>query len=123
MVITNEQIEEVDRLWNSYFFPNTETLRNKLNIYDKEELQEKEAEITFERLVELYENPIQGNFDEEHWKQIHRYIFGDLYDWAGEYRYVNMQKETGFTNVQNIEYFLNGELKLMNAEINNIYSV
>lgn len=123
MVITNEKIEEVDRLWNSYFFPNTETLRNKLNIYDKEELQEKEAEITFERLVELYENPIQGNFDEEHWKQIHRYIFGDLYDWAGEYRYVNMQKETGFTNVQNIGYFLNGELKLMNAEINNIYSV
>ena len=118
MAITNEKLEEIDRLWNSYFFPNTETLRNKLNIYDKEELQEKEAEITFERLVELYEN-----FDEEHWKQIHRYIFGDLYDWAGEYRYVNMQKETGFTDVTNIEYFLNGELKLMNAEINNIYSV
>ena len=32
MVITNEQIEEVDRLWNSYFFPKTETLKNKLNI-------------------------------------------------------------------------------------------
>lgn len=123
MAVTNEMMEEIDRLWNSYFYPNTDTLRNKLNIYNKEELQEKEAEISFERLVELYENPIKGNFDEEHWKQIHRYIFGDLYDWAGEYRYVNMQKETGFTDVQNIPYFLNGELKLMNTEINNIYSV
>ena len=45
MAITNEKLEEIDRLWNSYFFPNTETLRNKLNIYDKEELQKKEAEI------------------------------------------------------------------------------
>ncbi len=39
MAITNEKLEEIDRLWNSYFFPNTEILRNKLNIYDKEELQ------------------------------------------------------------------------------------
>ena len=49
-------------------------------------------------------------------------IFGDIYDWAGEYRYVNMRKETGFTEVQNIETYLNGEFKLMNAEIGSIYS-
>ncbi len=123
MAVTNEMLEEINRLWDSYFFPGTNTLRNKLGIYDYDELKQKEAEITFEKLVELYINPIQGNFDVEHWKNIHKYLFEDIYDWAGEYRYVNMQKETGFTDVHSIDYFLNGELKLMNAEINNIYSV
>lgn len=123
MAVTNEMLEEINRLWDSYFFPGTNTLRNKLGIYDYDELKQKEAEITFEKLVELYINPIQGNFDVEHWKNIHKYLFEDIYDWAGEYRYVNMQKETGFTDVHSIDYFLNGELKLMNVEINNIYSV
>lgn len=123
MAVTNEKLEEINRLWDSYFFPGTNTLRNKLGIYDYDELKQKEAEITFEKLVELYINPIQGNFDVEHWKNIHKYLFEDIYDWAGEYRYVNMQKETEFTDVHSIDYFLNGELKLMNAEINNIYSV
>lgn len=123
MAVTNEKLEEINRLWDSYFFPGTNTLRNKLGIYDYDELKQKEAEITFEKLVELYINPIQGNFDVDHWKNIHKYLFEDIYDWAGEYRYVNMQKETGFTDVHSIDYFLNGELKLMNAEINNIYSV
>lgn len=123
MAVTNEKLEEINRLWDSYFFPGTNTLRNKLGIYDYDELKQKEAEITFEKLVELYINPIQGNFNVNHWKNIHKYLFEDIYDWAGEYRYVNMQKETGFTDVHSIDYYLNGELKLMNAEINNIYSV
>lgn len=58
MALTNERIEEINRLWDSYFYPETTTLKNKLNIMDPDELKEKEAEITFEKLVELYENPI-----------------------------------------------------------------
>lgn len=122
MALTNEQLDEINRLWDSYFFPGTNTLRNKLNIYDYDELKQKEAEVTFEKLVELYLEPIKGNFDAEHLKQIHKYMFGDIYDWAGEYRYVNMRKETGFTDVKNIDVYLNGEFKLMNAEIGSIYS-
>lgn len=122
MALTAEQIEEQNRLWDSYFFPGTNTLRNKLNIYDPEELKVREAEITFEKLVDLYMNPIEGNFDTEHWKRIHKYLFEDIYDWAGEYRYVNMRKETGFTDVKNIDTFLAGELQLMNEEIAKVYS-
>ncbi len=119
---TFDRQEELDRLWNSYFYPGTTTLKNKLGITDPEELKQKEAEITFEKLVELYMNPIEGNFDIIHWKQIHKYLFDDLYEWAGEYRYVNMQKETGFTDIRNLNTYLEAEFKLMNAEINNIYS-
>ena len=53
----------VEQQWQSYFYPNTNTLKNKLNIIDYNELKEKEAEISFEKLVELYENPIVGTFD------------------------------------------------------------
>jgi cell filamentation protein len=122
LALTNEKIEEINRLWDSYFFPGTNILRNKLNIHDNDELKQKEAEITFEKLVDLYIKPIQGNFDSEHWKNIHKYLFEDIYDWAGEYRYVNMRKETGFTEVQNIGIFLDGELELMNQGIKSVYS-
>lgn len=108
--------DEADILWNSYFYPNSDVLKNKLNIIDSEELREAEAEITFEKLVELYEEPIKGNFDAEHLKAIHRYLFEDIYDWAGIYRNVDMQKATGFTNHNDIDRFLKGELALMNEE-------
>ena len=70
--------------WNSYFYPGTQVLKNKLNITNGDELKEKEAQISFEKLVELYENPIIGKFDSNHLRDIHRFIFEDLYDWAGE---------------------------------------
>lgn len=117
MAVTDEMRKEIDELWESYFYPGTNTLRNKLNIIDHEELKEKEAELTFEKLVELYENPIKGKFDIEHWKAIHKYIFGDIYEWAGNFRNVNMRKETDFTDYKNIEYFLKGELDLMQEEL------
>lgn len=109
-----------DERWKAYFYPNTNTLKNKLNITDYDELQVKESEITFEKLVELYENPIVGNFDSLHLRNIHKYLFEDLYDWAGEYRTVNMQKQTGFTDYRNIEKYLNGELELMHGEFLNV---
>ena len=44
---TNEQI---DKLWDSYFYPGTITLKNKLKIEDYDELKKEEAEKSFERL-------------------------------------------------------------------------
>ncbi len=123
MALTNERIEEINRLWDSYFYPGTTTLKNKLNIIDPDELKEKEAEITFEKLVELYENPIQGNFDKKHWKAIHKYLFGDIYEWAGEYRYVNMRKQTDFTECDNIDNFLTGEMNLLQEDLKNVKSI
>ena len=43
-------------------------------------------------------------FDFEHYKAIHRFLFSDLYDWAGEVRTVNISKKgTQFTPAENIE--------------------
>ena len=53
MALTPEKLQEIDEAWNSYFYPGTQTLKNKYNITDYDELKEKEAEISFEKLVEL----------------------------------------------------------------------
>ena len=40
----------------------------------------------------------------EHYKAIHRFLFSDLYDWAGQIRTVNISKKgTKFTSAENIE--------------------
>ena len=113
--------EYLDR-WDSYFYPNTDVFINKLGIKDYYELKEKETEISFEKLVELYENPIVGNFDKAHLCAIHKYIFGELYDWAGKYRIVGMTKQTPFVDPGQIDMYLDFELTKMNQESEHINS-
>jgi len=37
-------------------------------------------------------NSIKGNYDYQHLKAYHKYIFQDIYDWAGEQRTVDIEK-------------------------------
>lgn len=116
----NFNYNDSDKNWESYLYPNSDVLINKLGIRDHAELKAKDAEISFEKLVELYTNPIKGEFDAKHLRDIHRYLFCDLYSWAGEYRCVNMQKQTGFTDYDNIDEYLNGELNMMQEEFKQV---
>ncbi|MDR1328962.1 MAG: Fic family protein [Oscillospiraceae bacterium] len=56
---------------------------NKLNITAANELESAERNITALRLLELTRNPIRGMFGFTHLCKIHRYVFGDVYEWAG----------------------------------------
>ena len=38
-----------------------------------------------------------GAFDADHFRAVHRHLFQDVYDWAGEPRTIRMFKETGET--------------------------
>jgi cell filamentation protein len=51
-----------------------------------------EANATFARLAELQARPVSGRFDLIHLRAIHRYIFQDVFSWAGELRTVNIAK-------------------------------
>ncbi|MBF0565727.1 MAG: Fic family protein [Nitrospirae bacterium] len=73
-----------------YTDPATGVLKNRLGITTKAELEEAEAGFAATRSYELSQNPLKGNFDLEHLKAIHGYIFKDLYEWAGQCRDVNM---------------------------------
>lgn len=82
-----------------YCYPGTDVLRNKLDIRDSKVLHDAERDITARRLLQLYDSPIRGSFDYSHLKSIHRFIFQDIYEWAGKERKVDIAKSNMFCNV------------------------
>ncbi|EAI9929507.1 cell filamentation protein Fic [Campylobacter jejuni] len=59
---------------------------NKLGIKDEKELEIVARNYTTIRSDELRIKPIKGNFDYQHLKNIHKYIFQDVFHWAGQDR-------------------------------------
>ena len=85
-------------------YEGTTCLINKLNIQDEKQLAQVEGDITFAKSSALEQTPIAGNFDFEHYKAIHRFLFKDLYDWAGTIRTVDLAKKgTHFVPADQIE--------------------
>ena len=85
-------------------YSGTTCLINKLNIKDERILNQIESEITFAKISELERNPIKGNFDFGHYKAIHKFIFEDLYEWAGTIRTIDISKKaTSFVKANEIE--------------------
>lgn len=74
-------------------YENTTCLINKFDIHDEVKLKKVEADITFAKATILESNPISNKFDLEHYKAIHRFLFEDIYDWAGSFRKVDMSKK------------------------------
>ncbi|OFL58991.1 hypothetical protein HMPREF2760_05335 [Corynebacterium sp. HMSC065D07] len=72
--------------WESYFIPGTKVLKNRLGLDDAEGLRILEEKLVFLRITELESAPVEGAFDYAHFKAIHRHLFQDVYDWAGEER-------------------------------------
>lgn len=84
-------------------YKGTTCLINKLDIQDEKQLDIVESQITVAKISILQHNPIEGNFDFEHYKAIHKFIFEDLYDWAGIPRTVDISKKgTLFVEAKNI---------------------
>lgn len=70
----------------------TGVLRNRFGIRDQAELDRVEATFAAVRSYELAVSPVQGQFDLGHLQQIHKRLFGDVYDWAGTLRTVDISK-------------------------------
>lgn len=69
-----------------YLYPGTDVLRNIPGIRDAAALTAFETLNSGARIYELTLQPISGNFDTGHLKAIHKYIFQDVYTWAGQFR-------------------------------------
>ena len=67
-------------------------LKNRFNLDDAQELARVESGLFALRAAELATKPITGGFDLAHLQAIHRHLFGDVYDWAGEPRMVDISK-------------------------------
>ena len=75
-----------------YCYPNSQVLKNKLGIKDRDGLYEAERRLSKYRADELMNTPIVGRFDFSHLQKIHAYLFQDIYDWAGQVRTVGIAK-------------------------------
>src|SRR6202050_4928698 len=75
-----------------YLYPGTSVLKNLRGLGDPELLARFEARQTHRRIAELIDTPVEGGFNVAHLKAIHRHIFQDVYEWAGEFRTVNISK-------------------------------
>lgn len=95
---------------SKYFYPNSKTLSNKLDIRDENLLKEAEALYTAQRLLELHAKPIMNNFDLENLRIIHKYIYQDLYEFAGSIRDENISK--GQTLFASVPYIIPNTEKL-----------
>ncbi|EMU4429953.1 Fic family protein [Neisseria gonorrhoeae] len=63
--------------------------------------------------------PITGNFDLAHLQTIHRELFGNVYDWAGKIRRVDISK--GNTRFANFAFIENESRKLLEKLKNENY--
>lgn len=75
-----------------YAHPETGALINKLGITDPIELEEVEGLLVSVRDSKLAAAPLPGLFDFDHLCEIHRYLFADVYSWAGSVRTVAIHK-------------------------------
>ncbi len=80
-----------------YCYPDSNVLKNKLNIREKDELKQAEEEITALKQYMLLESPIKGRFTKTQLMKIHRFLFEDIYPFAGHIRREQISKgETMF---------------------------
>jgi len=92
-----------------YVYPGTTVLKNIPGIRNQEILDRFEADRVGQRSLELIERPLSGLFDIEHLQGIHRYLFQDVYEWAGDFRTVDIAKGNSyFAHVPYIESTLKG---------------
>ncbi|EOC0003685.1 putative adenosine monophosphate-protein transferase Fic [Cronobacter turicensis] len=85
-----------------YFWSGSDVLRNRLNIHAAQDLQHAERELTSLRAATLELGPVQRGLP--HLCAIHRQLFQDLYEWAGELREVDIyQGETRFAHFEYLE--------------------
>ena len=75
-------------------YENSSVLINKFDIRDEQELEMMERNLTGYLMAQAtIEIPFE-NVDFEFYKNLHKYIFNEIYDWAGTVRKVEMSKST-----------------------------
>lgn len=99
------------------------TLKNKLGITEYKELNDAEKDIGFVKLIDIGES-FKQKYDVEYIKSIHRHIFEDIFDWAGEFRTVPVYKTEIVIPGLSLEYSapknIEKDLSVILEELNSI---
>ena len=76
-----------------YCYPNSNVLVNKLNIMNNSDLLKYENKMVLVKLYDLRQQGITGEFDINHFVSIHKYLFDEIYPFAGLFRNENIAKD------------------------------
>ncbi len=98
-----------------YCYPGTDVLRNKENIRDADRLERLERRLTADRLMTL---PADLPITVAGFREIHRYMLQDVYDWAGEYRTVDTGRTGPFCKAEYISRHMDTRFAAIHAENN-----
>ncbi|WP_219156354.1 Fic/DOC family protein [Hymenobacter profundi] len=73
---------------DGFYDPTHQVIYNQLGITNQDELREAEGALSIPAMLRVVLGvvDIPGQFDAAHIKQIHRELFKDVYDWAGQTR-------------------------------------
>ena len=87
-------------------YPDSDVLINKYNIREKKLLEKFEIQKVFVKLLRLDVKPtrIAYTYDVKHMVSIHKYLFGDIYEWAGTFRKENLYKSERVLSGGSAEY-------------------
>ncbi len=77
-----------------YCYPDSGVLKNRFGLRDAAKLKAVEADLSSIRQKDLLEHPVPGRFSVSHLCRIHRYLFGDVYPFAGHFRREDIMKGT-----------------------------
>lgn len=75
-----------------YCYPGSDVLINIPGLRDQKQLDAFERMVSADRLRMLELKPLKGNFDLKHLCEIHKFIFKDIYPFAGELRNEDISK-------------------------------
>src|ERR1700733_4021369 len=96
-----------------YCYPGTNVYRNKLDIRDSEALERFERLESANRMETL---PRDISISAEGYCAVHRYIFQNVYDWAGKYRTVTTGRTGPFCKAEFIAAEMDKRFAAINAE-------
>ena len=89
-----------------YCYPDSDVLINKYHIHDRQLLEKLEIQKVAVKLLGLDVHPqrIKATLDIAHLTSVHKYLFGDLYEWAGTFRDENLYKSERVLSGGSAEY-------------------
>jgi cell filamentation protein len=86
-----------------YLYDDVDILRNLGNIRDSDELRRAEGDVTKHTMAMVYAHRF-NKFNTETLREIHRIIFDNLFDWAGEFRTIPVIKHEEVLGGDTVRY-------------------
>ena len=106
-----------------YLYKDVDVLKNLANIKDNEKLRQMEGDLTVIGMAVVYAKKYD-KFDINTLCDIHKTIFGGLYEWAGEFRTIQMTKSEKVLGGDTVRYAepsqISKQLKDIFKEISNL---